>query len=273
MSRKTSILLYLFLMAATTVHAEVRPVRIAIAGDSTARDYTGMSEKYADLCGWGQVLSRSFAAGKAEILNHGKGGCSSKSFISESRWQKLLEDKPDYVLIQFGHNDNPNKGPERETNPAAVPAKLPASGAGSDPTDWYRNNIRTYIEQSRSIGAVPIIVTPMERRSFTSNGKGVREKNKPYADAAKDIARELGAPVIDLNAYSIQLLNKLGLEGCAFMHAHQNGELDNTHFNETGARIYAEYIAEQLGLVVPDLQQVVALPATRTVDQPRDAAE
>ena len=242
--------------------------KIAIAGDSTARDYTNMSSSYSALRGWGQYLADYMT--DITVLNHGKGGCSSKSFINENRWKKLLADSPDYVLIQFGHNDIPNKGPERETLTDAVPETLQAEGLGSDPMDWIRNNIRTYITQARDAGVVPIIVTPMERRSFKSNGKSVRLKNKAWADAAKAVAEELDAPVIDMNAYSINLLNGFGFEGCLFMHPMRNGKLDNTHYNELGARIYAEFIVKELGKVAPELAPRVNLPEVRTADQPAE---
>ena len=228
-------------------------VRIGIAGDSTARDYSNMSDSYAELKGWGQYLAESMPDVQAEVLNHGKGGCSSKSFINEGRWEKLLADKPDVVLIQFGHNDVPNKGPERETLTEEMPDSLPSEGLGSDKMDYIRFNIRTYIESAREAGVVPVIVTPMERRSFTSNGKSVREKNKPWADAAAEVAEQLDAPVIDMNAFSIEMMNEKGFDGTLYMHPTRDGELDNTHYNEAGAKVYAEFIGEKLTELLPEL--------------------
>ena len=233
--------------------AKGEPVRIGIAGDSTARDYTNMSDSYRELRGWGQYLGESVPGVRAQVLNHGKGGCSSKSFINEGRWEKLLADGPDVVLIQFGHNDVPNKGPERETLADEMPETLPEDGLGSDEMDWFRHNMRTYIRTAREAGVVPIVVTPMERRSFTSNGKNVREKNKPWADAAIAVARELDAAVIDMNAYSIEMMNEKGLEGTLYMHPTREGELDNTHYNEAGARVYAEFIGKKLAELLPQV--------------------
>lgn len=238
------------------------PIRVAIAGDSTARDYGDMSDSYQSLHGWGMFVQDYLADGAIDVLNHGKGGCSSKSFITEGRWEALLAEKPDFVLIQFGHNDIPNKGPQRETNPDAVPDTLPAEGPGSDLMDWTRHNFRTYIQSAREAGVTPIVVTPMERRAFTSNGKRVRPKNQPWADAAIAVAQELDAPVIDMNAFSIALLNDLGFEGCLFMHPTREGELDNTHYNEQGARIYAEFIARKLAELCPQINAANAEKTT-----------
>ena len=249
---------------------ETGSIRIAIAGDSTARDYTGMEGSYAVLHGWGQHLAEQFSADSVVVLNHGKGGCSSKSFLDEGRWDKLLADQPTIALIQFGHNDIPNKGNDRETKPEEMPAQLPANGLGSQDKDWFRHNIRTYITTARSEGIEPIIVTPMERRSFTSNGKRVREKNKPWADAAKAVAQEMDVKVIDMNAFSIDMLNELGFEGSLFMHPERDGEIDNTHFNEQGAKIYAEFIAQQLAEQVPALNGKLATDASQqSTDEPQ----
>lgn len=265
MLRHAYLLLALISGLALTSVTEAQPapaVKIAIAGDSTARDYGGMSNSYQALHGWGMYIGDYLATDSIAILNHGKGGCSSKSFINEDRWDKLLADQPDIVLIQFGHNDIPNKGPERETNPDAVPSELPADGPGSDPMDWTRNNFRTYIETAREAGITPIIVTPMERRSFKSNGKSVRLKNRPWAEAAIAVAEELDVPVIDMNRFSAELLNGLGFEGCMFMHPTRDGELDNTHHNEQGARIYAEYIARELAKLLPEIEAADAQTTT-----------
>src|SRR4051812_44690800 len=91
-------------MALAAPSTQPAKVRIALAGDSTVNDKTG----------WGIGFAKAMND-QAEVTNFAKGGRSSKSFIDEGHWQKVLDAKPDYVLIQFGHNDQPGKGPERET--------------------------------------------------------------------------------------------------------------------------------------------------------------
>jgi pectinesterase len=238
------------------------PVRIVLIGDSTVCDFPASSE----LRGWGQVLPGYFKDSSVQIINRAVSGRSSKSFLLEGFWQKILQldPAPDYVFIQFAGNDLIGKGPARETLPGEVPAQLPATGPGSDPKDWYRNNIRTYIEQSRSMGAVPVMITSMERPQF--RGDVPARKNQPYAEAAMAVAKEMKVLFIDMESYSFDVYSKLGLQGCQFMHVFKDGKLDS-HYNETGARIWAEFIAEQLHLQVPALKPLIALPACRTLDK------
>src|SRR5688500_15651941 len=84
----------------------VSKVRIVLAGDSTVTDNAG----------WGRGFAKSMNE-SVQVVNLARGGRSSKSFRDEGHWQQVLEAKPDYVLIQFGHNDQPGKGPEHETDP------------------------------------------------------------------------------------------------------------------------------------------------------------
>ena len=184
----------------------------------------------------------------------------------EGHWQKVLKlsPAPNYVFIQFAGNDLIGKGPLRETLPGEVPSQLPAEGTGHDPKDWYRNNIRTYIEQAREIGAVPIMVTSMERPQF--HGNVPDRKHLPYAEAAIAVARQMNVTVIDFEAYSFDIYSKLGLQGCDFMHVHKNGKID-VHYREAGARIWAEFIAEQLAQNVPELKPLIILPAQKAIDQ------
>ncbi len=260
----------------TPAGSAVQPLHILIVGDSTVKEYLPgkMSASYVELRGWGQYLSDYMVDGSVRVTNLAQGGRSSKSYIVEGLWHKALnvEPKPDYVLIQFGHNEIPNKGWHRETQAGVVPEVLPGEGIGHEPMDWYRNNMRTYVATARRAGVVPVIVTAMERRSFNSRDE-VRRKNLPWAEAAIAVGEAMDVSVIGLNDYSAELLNELGMDGCLFMHPTREGEVDNTHYNEHGARIYAEYVAEQLGQVVPAFSGLVSLPDVRTIEQARGAGE
>jgi pectinesterase len=132
------------LFAATPLLADDQSpkVRIVLVGDSTVTNEGG----------WGGAFARRLAPG-VECLNHAKGGSSSRSFYG-GRWTKALADKPDYVLIQFGHNDQPGKGPQRETDAATT----------------YRDFLRKYIDEARAVGAKPILVTSVVRRQFDPDG-------------------------------------------------------------------------------------------------------
>jgi lysophospholipase L1-like esterase len=236
-------------------------IRIAVVGDSTVCNYDPVT---TDLRGWGQLITNYFKYPQAEVVNLARSGRSSKSFIDEGLWDKVLKlsPPPNYVLIQFAHNDDPSKGPQRATSPGEVPVQLPKEGFGSDPKDWYRNNIRTYIEQARAIGAVPVLVTSMERRQF--RGDVLIRKNQPYAEAAIAVAKQMNVVVIDLESYSSDVYSELGLNGSEKLHFHMaDSSVDNTHYSETGARIWAEFIVEQLAQNVPALKPAIALPAQK----------
>src|SRR5215472_9657896 len=94
----------LFLLSAILLWAgESGSIKIALVGDSTVNDEGG----------WGPGFRASFDAARVQVLNFALNGRSSKSFRNEKRWEPVLAAKPDYILIQFGHNDAPGKGPDR----------------------------------------------------------------------------------------------------------------------------------------------------------------
>lgn len=239
-------------------------IHVAVIGDSTVSDHP---VSRGDTRGWGQVLPKYLDPSKAQVVNLAMAGRSSKSYIKEGAWDKVLKlsPNPQYVLIQFGHNDNPGKG-NRSTSPGLVPAQLPVDGEGCDPCDWYRNNLQTYITQTRKMGAVPIVITPMERRLFLDGKLDCR--NQLYADAAIAVCDKMKVQVIDLHAYSVQLYSKLGFEGSQFMHSHtKNGIVDCTHYSEAGAKVWAEFIVSQLQRTIPALKAATTLPQVKTIDQ------
>ena len=124
-------------LAVATQAAAPTKTRVVLAGDSTV----------TDTAGWGAAFAKRLAP-NAECVNFSSGGQSSKSFRDSGRWKKALEAKPAFVLIQFGHNDMPGKGPNRET----------------DPETTYRENLIRFVQEARAIGAQPILVTSMARR-------------------------------------------------------------------------------------------------------------
>jgi lysophospholipase L1-like esterase len=160
-------------------------VRIALAGDSTVKDEGGWGFGFKKRLGV-DVLCENFAGG----------GQSSESFRGTGQWQKTLDSKPGYVLIQFGHNDMPGKGPNRETDPATT----------------YAENLTRFVAEAREIGAQPILVTSLTRRIFQPDGK-MRGKLAPYAEAARKVAADQHVPLIDLYARSIELVERLGPAG------------------------------------------------------------
>jgi lysophospholipase L1-like esterase len=205
-------------------------VRIALIGDSTVASYDKPPPDRPDLTGWGQVFGEFFRE-TVEIRNFALSGRSSKSFLREGRWQPVLESKPDYVFIQFGHNDQAGKG-DRST----------------DPDGDFQEFLRQYIDEARAAQAIPVLVTPVARRTF-QDGKPVTTL-QPYADAMQKVGRDKHVPVIDLHAASFELYRRLGDEGSADLTA---SSTDRTHFSRKGGRAIAELVAKALPQAVPRL--------------------
>ncbi len=202
---------------------------LAIIGDSTVCNYPDEGVRR----GWGQFIQEYFN-GPIEVLNSAKSGRSTKTFIQQGLWEEVLAQKPAYVLIQFGHNDS------------HAPEKPEATNAETD----YADYLRQYIDQSRAIGAIPVLITPMYRRKFDEQGN-IHDNLLPYADAMKKVAAEKNVPLVDLNTASEKLYLKLGQSGVLEL---ANAPDDRTHFNQKGARAMARLVMEQLPQVEPSLK-------------------
>ncbi|MGD0016184.1 MAG: rhamnogalacturonan acetylesterase [Verrucomicrobiia bacterium] len=207
----------------TTNHAA--KIRIVLAGDSTVTTNAG----------WG-IGFVSCLRGDIECINLSRGGRSSKSFIVEGLWKECLELKPDYILIQFGHNDQPGHGPDRET----------------DPQTTYRQFITQYVDDARAAGIKPVLITSLSRRQWGEDGK-IHSKLQPNVDVVKEIAVEKRVPLVDLHARSIELYEKLGKDGCNELSPKKGDGYDATHLNAKGSDLIGPIVAEELKKVVPDL--------------------
>jgi len=205
------------------IHAEENVI-IAIAGDSTVASY-----KYKHyLAGWGQVIDKFFK--NADIKNFAASGRSTRTFIAEKKWEQLLESKPQFILLQFGHNDS--HGPSRPES----------TDAASD----YKEYLRQYIDDARKSGAEIIFITPMHRRLFKKDGKMTMELLR-YANAMKEVAKEKNITCIDLYTSSGILFESLGDEGAAPLFSKAEGQQESrTHFSPAGAEKIAELIVDDL---------------------------
>ncbi len=193
---------------------------VGLMGDSTVCEY-----KPADVTrGWGQYLGEYLE--NVEIINKAVGGLSTKTCLQNGLLDKLLAQKPNYVLIQFGHNDSHAKDKPESTDAA---------------TD-YKENLRKMVDMSKTAGALPVFVTSMHRRTFEKDGKTSQEL-KPYAEAMKEVAKEKGVFLVDLHTASGALFDKLGDAGSADLSCKAD---DRTHFSEKGAREMARLVAEGL---------------------------
>ena len=215
----------------------VDAVTIALVGDSTVTDKAG----------WGTGFKAALADG-AQCINFAQGGRSSKSFRDEGHFDKALASKVDYILIQFGHNDQPGKGPARET----------------DPNSTFPANLKRYVEEARAAGMKPVIVTSLVRRKFDESGK-IKSDLIAYADAARRAATEAKVPLIDLHALSIEECNRLGPEGCAKISPinespEKKGQVDTTHLNAEGAKVFGAIVARELARVAPELASSIRAP-------------
>ena len=207
---------------------ELEPIGITIIGDSTVSTYHPRFIK----AGWGQMLPHHFVD-CVYFRNEAVGGQSSKSFVKNGSWKAALPYLPDYVLIQFGHNDCLGRG-EKTT----------------DPNSDFMDYIRKYVDDSREIDAKPILITPMARRIFGPDSKISAEELAGYAAAMKRVAKEKNVAVIDLHAKSVEFYNHSGEEATSFMTFSQT---DRSHFTAEGAKIMAKLIAEEIPNVAPKL--------------------
>ncbi|MFJ2932169.1 rhamnogalacturonan acetylesterase [Streptomyces sp. NPDC087219] len=213
-----------------------------IAGDSTA------AQKYADAApetGWGMALPFFLHRG-VRVANHAVNGRSTKSFLDEGRLDAILAAlRPgDLLLIQFGHNDQKVADPTRYTEPWTT----------------YQDNLRVFVEGARSRGALPVFATSVERRRFDVDGTALRTLGA-YPAAMREAARESDVPLLDIEALSLALWQRLGPEATTAYFNWTATEQDNTHFNPPGA-------IEVARLVIAELLRthVLAPRETRRVD-------
>jgi lysophospholipase L1-like esterase len=242
---------------APSVHAADRlPIRIILVGDSTMATRTG----------YGDAFCARFTA-DVDCINLARGGRSSGSFRLEGRWdevQRLLKDgagpgstfSATYVLVQFGHNDQPGK-----------------PGRSTDFVTEFPVNMARYAQEAKALGGVPVLVTPLSRRSF--HGQYLHNDLAPWADATRKAAAREHAVLLDLNADSyaaVQAMgqaeadtlamapppavinqapldpNKVEPQGAA------KSAFDRTHVGAKGSALFAAMVEREM---------VRALPATR----------
>ncbi|MCC8174538.1 MAG: rhamnogalacturonan acetylesterase [Odoribacter sp.] len=207
-------------------------ITVFLCGNSTVVDQD--NEPWGS---WGQMIPRFFND-KVCFANYAESGESANSFIAAHRLKKALTQmkKGDYIFVEFGHNDQKQKG----------------EGKGAYLS--FTDNLKKFIEAAREKEAHIVVVTPTQRRSFDENGK-IKDTHEDYPDAMRKLAREESIPIIDLHAMTRTLYEALGVENSkkAFVHypantyPGQTTELaDNTHFNPYGAYQIAQCVIEGL---------------------------
>lgn len=210
-----------------------KKIHIWLIGDSTVCDQPA---DRSPVTGWGTPF-KDFFDSTVSIKNMARGGRSTRTFLSEGRWQPIYDslEEGDYVLMQFGHNDE---------------AKEPQYRERYTPVPDYKTNLIKFISETRRKKAFPVLITPVTRMIFDSLGN-IRETHKEYTAAVWEVGKHYNTPVIDLDAKSRALLQEFGpkwsktlfmqLDSLENPH-YPNGRKDNTHFNEYGARRMAELV-------------------------------
>lgn len=196
--------------------------------------------------GWGQLFPL-FLTDKITFDNKAVNGRSTRSFITEKRWDSIYKrlKKGDYVFIQFGHNDQKEKDSARYTNPHTA----------------YRHNLIRFVNETRAKGATPILFSSITRRNF--NEKGVLiSTHGDYTLETRLVAQEYNVPFIDMEYYTELLEQSYGVERSKKLHLHfKAGEIpyykedkaDDTHLSVEGATAVAKIAAEQLKKTKLDL--------------------
>ncbi|MEI9808521.1 MAG: rhamnogalacturonan acetylesterase [Bacteroidota bacterium] len=240
----------LFIVISSFILLEKEKPVFYIIGDSTVRngDGTGKNQQW----GWGSFMADHFDTNKISIRNHAIGGRSSRTFITEGRWDKVagVLKKGDYVIMQFGHNDS---GALDDTARARGTIK----GTGEESKEiynpimkkqelvhtygWY---MRRYIKEAKDKGAIPIVCSPIPRNDW-KNGKVMRS-TESYTKWAEDVAKEEGAYYINLNDLVALKYEEMGEEKVKPFFP-----VDHTHTNIDGAKLNAEIIVKAIKEIKP----------------------
>jgi lysophospholipase L1-like esterase len=251
MKRLTRVLILSSLLTCAAHAAEPGlPIRVILVGDSTM----------ATRSGYGDALCARFKPGTS-CVNLARGGRSSGSFRAEGRWdevQNLLRDSAGYrasvVLVQFGHNDQPGK-----------------PGRSTDLVTAFPANMARYASEVKQLGGVPVLVTPLTRRSF--KGAYLKDDLAPWSDATRKVAHELKVALLDLNSLSADAVQQMGQQEAdtlamapppkdpAPVPAVGGGEpqgapksgFDRTHVGPKGAALFSSMVARELVRLVPSV--------------------
>lgn len=233
----------------------IAPSKIILVGDSTTQVGSG----------WGGSFCALHVTSFAACVNLGRGGRSTKSYRAEGSWDVALSEMktPGYahvwVLIQFGHNDQPGK-----------------AGRSTDLATEFPANLRRYVAEVRAAGAVPVLVTPLTRRIFKDST--LDNDLVPWADAIRRIAKETGATLIDLNADSAAAVQAMGEAKADALAQVPKGyapppaastevidtpfaapklAFDRTHLGRGGADFFATMVAGELSAAVPEMRGIL----------------
>jgi pectinesterase len=267
-------------LLAGMISADKKSTTIFIIGDSTAanKDISGGKQER----GWGMALQCYFDD-NIVVDNHAVNGRSSLSFINEGRWDKVLAKiKPgDFVIIQFGHND-----------------EKPKADRHTDPGSTFDYNLAKYVRETREHGGIPVLMNCVVRRNFFVNapdndddeklrtttfkdgvkmieGDSLIDTHGLYRVAPRDVAKRMNVSFVDANRITHDLEQGLGTEASKKLHmwfkpgeepSVPDGRQDNTHYNVFGAHVVAHLLADALCDEIPLLKKY-RVDADITVDK------
>lgn len=246
--RRFGIICLLFLMSFAL--PPKKKIRAWLIGDSTMCPYT---PNRFPMQGWGMPFVYFFDS-TVEIRNKAVGGRSTRTFIAENRW-KPIEDslqEGDYVLIQFGHNDE---------------AREPQYAARYTTPEDYKINLTKFINETRSKKGIPVLITPVTRMKFDSTGKAL-PTHEEYSALMHEVAIQTSTPLIDLDKKSLELLQQLGPKTSKYLFNqlepgenpnYPDGIKDNTHFTEFGARKIAELVLAEIRALKLELAERIVI--------------
>ncbi len=238
------IFLLAFAMLSSFMLLENEKPTLYVIGDSTVRN-TNRPQ-----CGWAEKLAGFFDTSKLAISNQAMAGRSTRTFIKEKRWEKVMSTikKGDYIIMQFGHNE----GSRPDTTRSGYRGVLKGMGNESVQLTWpdgtpetvytYGAYLRRFIQDAKGKGAVPIIASMIPRNQF-KDGK-VKRANEDYGKWAREVAESEGVVFIDLNSITADKYDLLGAEKVAELFSN-----DHTHTNEAGAVINAASVTEGIRLM------------------------
>lgn len=249
--------------------AAIRPItvrKVILVGDSTTQTNSG----------WGGAFCATRLVSFVSCVNLARGGRGTFDYRAEGSWAIARAEmavpgyERVYVLIQFGHNDQPGK-----------------PGRSTDLATEYPANLRRYVAETRAAGAVPVLVTPLTRRQFKDGS--LQDDLMPWAEAVRRIARETNTPLVDLHASSVAAVQAMGARAAADLaelppppdvakaaltgttiaaakvsaapttevregpQARPTVVFDYTHLGPAGAALFARQVAEGLSRAVPEL--------------------
>ena len=229
---RKAIIFFILLSICAFISLQKKHVKVYLIGDSTLS--IKETKAYPET-GWGMPFVYFFDS-TVTVDDRAKNGRSTGSFLTENRWQPVADSlqEGDYVLIQFGHND------EVETKKTYTTP------------DEFKNNLIRYVSETRDKKAQPVLLTPVARRKFDENGKLI-STHEQYSGIVRSVAKQYKVPLIDLDKKSQELLMQMGPENSKMLYnwlepgEHPNypeGRQDDTHFNELGARRMAELVLD-----------------------------